>query len=661
MRSCGECSYQTRTTACDGGCTDWSACDQLYEAGTQPINITDGCNGDEYRDYECTGTSPDATYTVIVHNDPDGDGFDECSDCDQTDATINPGADEICDGRDNDCNGEIDEDLSAPQASLHVGVCRDAVKICDGTNGWIEPDYTAIDGYESSETTCDGLDNDCDGTQDEGMLTSYYPDSDGDSYGRDADVVDACSKPAGYTTLRGDCDDTDATIKPGATEVCDAVDNDCDGSINEGLLHEGPLNPKQDGICSGSQQSCNATTTDWYVDYSGGILIEYEGDSEESCDLLDNDCDGTIDEDVKTSYYYDGDRDGIGRQSASYKDCSPMGFYDATEYGDCDDSVASCTTDCTTQLYNDSDGDGFGTTAVTHRACDAPASYINVTGDCNDNEVSINPNASETCDGLDNDCSGSVDDGWESYPERSSQPNTNQEGVCSGSLKQCENGSWVDWYDIQNIPDYQSSEYAQDGLDNDCDGITDEGLLPVENLTCEEDHPIPGTLNCTFDNPLTSTAENVTLYYTYFTDTDFNNLQTKDRVHERTISLSGAGTYSFMIEDLKPSVDTRLYLFSDAMQAVNATIETTTGGVPQFGQILNLELFQFNVSDGTPAALVTNYSAIAADTTVENNRFQAIVKGYPDRTYLYAWIQSVDVNTIYFYETDSYYAGHVIE
>ena len=106
--------------------------------------------------------------------DADGDGVTDDEDCDDTDATAYPGADEVCDEVDNDCDGSIDED--------------------------------PLDGSD------------------------WIPDSDGDGYGDPYGTPQsACSQPTGYTDNTKDCDDTDASINPGADEYCDGIDTDCNG------------------------------------------------------------------------------------------------------------------------------------------------------------------------------------------------------------------------------------------------------------------------------------------------------------------------------------------------------------------------------------------------------------------------------------------------
>ncbi|NOK13758.1 MopE-related protein [Corallococcus exercitus] len=139
---------------------------------------------------------------------------------------------EQCDNLDNDCDGQVDEGnpggLQAC-ATGQLGVCGEGVTYC--ANGAI----ACVPTQGASSEVCDGKDNDCDGQVDEGLLQTWYRDQDADSYGLSSQSVQACARPTGYVANAGDCDDANPAANPGAPEVLDGQDNDCDGQVDEGL------------------------------------------------------------------------------------------------------------------------------------------------------------------------------------------------------------------------------------------------------------------------------------------------------------------------------------------------------------------------------------------------------------------------------------------
>jgi len=215
-------------------------------------------------------------------------------------------------------------------------------------------------------------------------------DIDGDGIG---DVCDSCTDVDhdGYCAETNDCNDNDNTIYPGAPELCDGKDNDCDGSIDEGLSTDA------DGDGHYTFDSC-ATPHDDCDDNDNTV---YPG-AAEICDGKDNDCDGQIDEG-----FPDTDSDGIadcvdpdddGDGTLDVNDCAPL-----------DSSKWQLLTG-----YVDGDGDGYGSGSSVQVCTGAvlPAGYALVGGDCNDANAAINPGATEVCgNGIDDDCDGQIDEG----------------------------------------------------------------------------------------------------------------------------------------------------------------------------------------------------------------------------------------------------------
>ena len=190
-------------------------------------------------DYNCDGS--------VGFADVDGDGVAACEDCNDGDAEIYAGANEVCDDKDNDCDGDVDEDpldgntfyidhdgdgFGDPEENYAVVACGDA------PSGFVEDNTDCNDlaatAYPDAEEFCDGLDNDCNGLidVDDPDVTDagyYYPDSDGDGFGEEGALTRACENLDGFITVGGDCDDTRELVNPDMTEVCNnGLDDDCD-------------------------------------------------------------------------------------------------------------------------------------------------------------------------------------------------------------------------------------------------------------------------------------------------------------------------------------------------------------------------------------------------------------------------------------------------
>ena len=381
----------------------------------------------------------------LLNEDSDGDGVYGDDDCDDQDASIGPGAEEICDGVDNNCDGTVDEGVMSTwyidSDGDGFGDPTETIEACEAPEGAV-PNATDCDDTDATiwpgaEEICDELDNDCDGNIDEELGDTWYADSDGDGYG-DADVsTEACELPPGFVADATDCDDSEAADNPGAREVCDERDNDCDGSVDEGttLTYYADLDSDGWGDPAAVIEDCSLPAG--YADRAGDCDpaegTVYPG-APEICDGIDQDCDGVADNGVLVTFYADTDTDGFGDATASTEACTaPSGT--VTDATDCDDSAtavnpaateicnsidddcdsliddadSSLDTGTATTWYADTDGDGYGDAATGSVSCDAPSETVTDASDCDDSESTVYPGADEICDGQDNDCDGSGD------------------------------------------------------------------------------------------------------------------------------------------------------------------------------------------------------------------------------------------------------------
>ncbi len=443
--------------------------------------------------------------------DADGDGYPAEDDCDDTDPATNPGAAEVCDGVDNDCDDAIDEDVGdtwyADADGDGYGDPASPVEACDTPPGYVpsatDCDDADPDAYPSAAERCNGEDDDCDGDVDEDVLETWYADADDDGYGDAGSPFTDCDPPAGYVADATDCDDTSAAALPGGTEVCDERDNDCDGDVDEDVTTTFFQDADGDGWGNTAATTEACSPDDGYSRLGGDCDDAETGinpSATEVCDSLDNDCDGDVDEDAAAdaaTWYADADADGYGDAASTTRACAqPSGF--VADDTDCDDTAAavspgatelcdSVDNDCdgtideddaadATTWYGDADGDGFGGTTFLLTSCAQPSDYVADSSDCDDLSAAAYPGGTEVCDGADNDCDGATDEdvGSTWYAD------TDGDGYGDPAVTttDCEQptGYVSDDTDCDDADPlaYGGGAEVCDGVDNDCNGTVDD-------------------------------------------------------------------------------------------------------------------------------------------------------------------------------------------
>jgi hypothetical protein len=184
---------------------------------------------------------------AVLKVDRDGDGAPAETDCNDSDPDVFPGAEEVCDEVDNDCDGETDEGLAVERFPDSDGDgFGDATRpqsSCDPGPELLEDSSDCDDNapavFPGADEVCDGVDNDCDAEVDEGLDQTWYADADGDGFGDPSAPLTTCEDPGpGYLTDTTDCDDADDAVFPGAAEICgDALDQDCDGADDACMIY----------------------------------------------------------------------------------------------------------------------------------------------------------------------------------------------------------------------------------------------------------------------------------------------------------------------------------------------------------------------------------------------------------------------------------------
>jgi len=460
----------------------------------------------------------------------------DTTDCDDSDATINPAADELCDGVDNDCDGDIDENSATDAATWYAdddsdayGDALDTTIACYNPSGYVGNDDDCDDTdaaiNPAATEVCDSVDNDCDGSVDEddaADASTWYADSDSDGYGDAATTVTTCLMPSGWVADDTDCDDTDPAQYPGADERCNGEDDDCDGTIDEDdAVDAGTFYADDDGDGYGDPAdttvTCyqpSSTVTD-NTDCDDSDAAQYPG-ADETCNGEDDDCDGTTDEDDAvdaSTWYRDADGDGWGDDDDTTAACSePSGY--TVDGGDCDDSDAAISYDATELCdgvdndcdgtidendagdaltwYADDDGDGYGDASDTTAACAQPTGYLSDDSDCEDGDAAINPGATETCNAIDDDCDGTIDED-DASDALTWYEDADLDGYGDASSTTVACGEPTGYVEVDTDCDdgddaiNPGASESCNGVDDDCDGTVDDGVLGSGSACTAED------------------------------------------------------------------------------------------------------------------------------------------------------------------------------
>ncbi|MFY1826512.1 putative metal-binding motif-containing protein, partial [Myxococcus fulvus] len=259
--------------------------------------------------------------------------------------------------------------------------------------------------FPGNSEVCDFVDNNCVGGADEGLpVQTIFRDEDGDGVG--GEQLQSCMPATGYVMVGGDCDDKDAARTPGKTELCDEIDNNCNGIKDEGLDKNWYLDDDGDGVPrAGATVQC-ASPGSKYKNYPSGPPFDCnDGNANnapgktELCDNEDNNCDGAADETFDTK----GD-------ACTNLSCTGTLVCNAAQNG------VMCSAQPPRMFYPDRDGDLDGEqSAAADEICmgetPQPGWVENSHGDCDDVDPASRPGRFEVCDSIDNDCNGQVDDG----------------------------------------------------------------------------------------------------------------------------------------------------------------------------------------------------------------------------------------------------------
>lgn len=380
--------------------------------------------------------------------------------------------------------------------------------------------------YQSLAEVCDGLDNDCDGyvdMKDSSVVDPIYryADRDRDGFGDPATSFYGCASdaPRDYVSNSSDCNDLVSEISPAAQEICDQLDNDCDGAIDlaDSSVKSVSVWPDKDGDGAGdalspAKQVCPNSPQEGYSTNAldcDDTRQEVGPNAPESCDDLDNDCDGLIDDEDEDTYtnanggqltlYVDQDGDGYGdadESSESLYRCEPRPGY-STVGSDCNDQMSSIYPNApegtiyssTLSCYFPDGQDNDCDQQIDESTCDTDDDQdgqSELEGDCNDSDATIFEGAVELCDELDQDCDGDPSNGFD----------LDNDGFDDANL--CPAGVDLDCND-EDANVYPGAPEQCNGLDDDCSAQGEESDEPSNEETLEADADEDGVRLCAGD------------------------------------------------------------------------------------------------------------------------------------------------------------------